>query len=129
MHMSMYFNIDIDLDRRIVTAKINGIWKAETAEDYHNDYVEVSEPLHGKEWARLTILTNWKSSYPEIINILGEHMQWSLDHGAVFSVYVIDNPVTMRQLKQMIEKSKATDITKLFRSVGEAEKYLKENGY
>lgn len=129
MNLSMYYNIDIDLDRKIVIAKIYGIWKAETAEDYHNDYVEVSRPLHGKEWARLTILTNWKSSYPEIIDILGEHMHWSLDHGAVLSIYVIDNPVTMRQLKQMIDKSKAADITKLFRSLHEAERYLKDNGF
>ena len=125
----MFFNIDADTDRRVVTAKIYGIWKAETARDYHNEYMETSKPLMGKEWAKLTILTNWKSSYPEIIEIIGEHMHWSMDNGAVLSIYVIDNPVTMRQLKQMIEKSAAKDITKLFRNVHEAEKYLQQKGF
>jgi len=129
MNLSMFFNIEADADRRLVTAKIYGIWKAETARDYHNEYVEVSKPLMGKEWAKLTILTNWRSSYPEIIEIIGEHMRWSMEKGAVLSIYVIDNPVTMRQLKQMIEKSAAKDITRLFKSVHEAEKYLQQKGF
>ncbi len=129
MNLSMFYNIDVDTEKKLVTAKIYGIWKAETAHDYHRDYTVAAKPLLGNKWAKLTILTNWKSSYPEITNIIGEHMLWSLENGAVISIYVIDNPVTMRQLKQMIDKGAAADITKLFRSLGEAEKYLRENGY
>jgi len=129
MNLSMHYNIDVNTDRKLVTAKIYGIWKAETARNYHDDYVEESKPLHGDRWAKLTILTNWKSSYPDIIDIIGEHMHWSLDNGAVVSIYVIDNPVTMRQLKQMIEKSKAANITKLYRTLSEAEKHLQANGF
>ncbi|MEW5925380.1 MAG: hypothetical protein AB1746_15470 [Candidatus Zixiibacteriota bacterium] len=129
MSLSMFYNIDVDTNRKLVTAKIYGIWKAETAHNYHKDYVVAAQPLLGGRWGKLTILTNWKSSYPEIINIIGDHMQWSLENGAALSIYVIDNPVTMRQLKQMIEKGAAVDITKLYRTIGEAEKCLKENGF
>lgn len=129
MNLSMFYNIDVDTDKKLVTAKIYGIWKSETAHNYHKDYMTAVQPLLGGQWGKLTILTNWKSSYPEIINIIGDHMQWSVENGANLSIYVIDNPVTMRQLKQMIEKGAASDITKLFRSINEAEKYLRDNGY
>lgn len=125
----MHYNIDIDSDRKIVIAKIYGIWKEETARQYRKDCMEAVKPLLGSKWARLTNLSNWKSSYPEIIDIIGEHMRWCHDNGAVYSVYVIDNPVTTRQLNRMIIKADASASVKLFKTFTEADKFLKENGF
>jgi hypothetical protein len=125
----MNYTIDIDVDRRIMIAKIYGIWKREIAEEYRQEYVETAEPLLGKPWARLTNLTNWKSSYPDIVEILGEHMRWCLDNGAALSVYIIDNPVTRNQLQRMVESGKAGSITKLFKTFEEGDKFLKNNGF
>jgi hypothetical protein len=77
----------------------------------------------------LTHLTNWKSSYPEIIDIIGVHLRWCHENGARYSVYVIDNPVTTRQLNQMIEKGNASDTAKLFKTVGEADSFLRSKGF
>lgn len=129
MNLSMHYNIDADQDRKLVTAKIYGIWKEETARGYREAYMETVEPFLKGKWARLTYLTNWKSSYPEIVEVIGDHMRWCHENGAIFSVYIIDNPVTTRQLKQMIAKAQAEDYAKLFRTAGEAEKFLKENGF
>ena len=129
MSLSMHYNIDVDQDRKLVTAKIYGIWKEETAKNYHEDYKNAVEALQKEKWARLTLLTNWKSSYPEIIEIIGHHMRWCYENGAVYSIFVIDNPVTTRQLKQMIGKAGAEEYAKLFRTAAEAEKFLKENGF
>lgn len=129
MNLSMHYNIDVDQDRKLVTAKIYGIWKEETAKNYHEDYKKAVQPLLKERWARLTFLTNWKSSYPEIIEVLGNHMRWCYENGAVYSIFIIDNPVTTRQLRQMIGKADEKDHAKLFRTAGEAEKFLQENGF
>ena len=110
-------------------AKIYGIWKKETAEAYQTEYMETAQPLLGEKWARLTNLSNWKSSYPEIIDILGEHMHWCQENGAVFSVYIIDNPVTHSQLNKMIKKGNVSTITKIFRTYEEGDRFLKKNGF
>ena len=67
MILSMHYNIDVDTDRKIAVAKIYGIWKAALALEYHNEYKKLVDPLLGRGWAKLTNLTNWKSSYPEIV--------------------------------------------------------------
>lgn len=110
-------------------AKIYGIWKKETAEAYLQEYMETAEPFLGKKWARITNLSNWKSSYPEIVDILAVHMQWCQENGAVYSVYIIDNPVTHSQLSKMIKKGNVSAITKVFRTFEEGDRFLKKNGY
>ena len=128
--LSMNFTIDVDEERRIVFAKIYGIWKKETAEAYHQEFVKAVQPLlDGSKWAKLTNLTTWKSSYPEIVEVLGEHMAWSQENGAEYSLYVIDNPITRNQLQKMVDSGKATEITKFFRTYEEADKFLKDNGF
>jgi hypothetical protein len=126
---SLNFNIEAFPERKLIVAKVYGIWKKETAVAYHEEYMKTVQPFLGDKWAKLTNLTNWKSSYPEIIEIIGEHMRWCQDNGAVFSTYVIDNPVTQGQLKRMVSTGKASSITKLFKSYEEADRFLKENGF
>jgi len=127
--LNMNFTIDVVPERRLVLSKIYGIWKKETAEAYHAEYLEAVKPLLGDKWAKLTNLINWKSSYPEIVNVLGEHMRWCQNNGAEYSLYVIDNPVTRNQLQKMIDSGHANTITKLFRTMEEGNKFLAENGY
>jgi hypothetical protein len=129
MNLSFHFNIDVDESRKLVIAKIYGIWKEETAREYVEEYQEVVKPLLGDKWARLTNLSNWKSSYPEIIQVLGEHMTWCRENGAVYSLYCIENPVTMRQLRAMVEKSTMGESAMVFNSVAEANKFLAEKGF
>jgi len=131
MNMSFNYNIDVDTETRIVLAKIYGIWKEETAREYHEEYKESVQPLLESKvkWAKITNLSNWKSSYPEIIAVLGEHMHWCVDNGAEYSVYIIENPVTERQLKAMIENSQVGTSTLTFNSQREAEKFLESKGY
>ncbi len=129
MNLSFHFNIDIDEDRKIAIAKIYGIWKKETAVEYREEYKETVKPLLGKKWAKVTNLANWKSSYPEIVEILGEHMHWCHENGAELSVFAISNPVTARQLNAMIEKGQISDKAKIFPTFEEADKYLRNNGF
>jgi len=129
MNLNLYYNIDVDTDRRLVISKIYGIWKEETAREYHDDYVELVQPLLKDKWAKLTYLTNWKSSYPEIIEIIGDHLRWCHKNNAVYSLYVIENPVTTNQLKKMVEKGNARDVVRIFRTAGEAEKFLVSQGF
>ncbi|RKX20608.1 MAG: hypothetical protein DRP51_05475 [Candidatus Zixiibacteriota bacterium] len=127
--MSFNFTIDINPERNLMVAKIYGIWKKETAEAYHEEYKKTAEPFLGKRWAKLTNLTNWKSSYPEIVDVLSEHMHWCQENGAVYSVYIIDNPVTHSQLSKMIKKGDVSTISKIFRTYDEGDRFLKQNGF
>ena len=129
MNLSFHFNIDAYPERRLVIAKIYGIWKEETARDYHEEYMEAVAELPKGNWAKITNLSNWKSSYPEITEILGEHIRWCHENGAEYSVFFIENEVTMRQLKAMIEKSEVGDAVHVFNNMREAEKFLAEKGY
>lgn len=127
--ISFNFNIDLVEERRLVVAKIYGIWKKETAEAYHEEYMKVARPLLGGQWAKITNLSNWKSSYPEIIEIIGEHMRWCQENGAVYSLYIIDNPVTRNQLQKMIDSGNVSVISKLFKDYSDADKFLANNGF
>jgi len=129
MILSMHYNIDVDSKRKLVTSKIYGIWKPETAVEYVKEYKDLAKPLLENKWARLSILTNWKSSYPEIIETIGDHLRWCLEHGAEWITYVIDNPVTLNQLKKMIQAGHGEESTRLFRTLKEAEHFLQEQGY
>jgi hypothetical protein len=131
MSFSMNFTIDADLEKRTVLAKIYGVWKKETAEEYHAEFRKVAQPLidSGKEWAKIVNLSNWKSSYPEMVKVIGEHMRWTKDNGNTLSVYVIDNPITRNQLKKMFHIGGTAKSSKTVRTLKEAEKILADNGF
>jgi len=129
MNLSMHYNIDVDTNRKIIVAKIYGIWKPETAVEYCEEYKEAAKQLLKGPWAKLNNLTNWKSSYPEIIEIIGEHLKWTHENGAVFTAYAIDNPVTTNQLKRMIELSEIKEAVKVFKTFSEADRFLRGNGF
>jgi len=125
----MYYTLDVDTDRRLMIEKIYGTWKRETAESYHRDFLETVQPLLGREWAKVINLTNWKSSYPEMVEVIGRHLRWCRDNGMVLSVNIIDNQITRNQLKQMFRIGGTGQISKIVRSQQEADKVLAEHGY
>lgn len=129
MNISMHYNIEVDIERRIVVSKIYGVWKKDTALSYVEDFKEAAKPLLNEKWARLINLSNWKSSYPEIVAIINEHVRWSYKNGAEYLAYAIDNPVTIRTLKKMVKVGKAMDSTRMFKTFTEADKFLMDHGY
>jgi hypothetical protein len=129
MTFSMYYTLDVDTDRRLMIEKIYGTWKRETAESYHRDFMETVQPLLGEKWAKVINLTNWKSSYPEMVEVIGRHLRWCRENGMVLSVNVIDNQITKNQLKQMFRIGGTGQISKIVRSQQEADKILAEHGF
>ncbi|HVP06467.1 MAG TPA: hypothetical protein VMS71_01395 [Candidatus Acidoferrum sp.] len=124
---SLEYSFDLDKKNRVIYAKVFGIWKRETAAAYHADFKAEVQPIIGKPWAKLIDLTNWKTSYPEVIDIIGQHMEWSRENNVAMSLYVLNNPSTFRQLHQMFTAGGTKEISQTFRTLGEAEQYLKEN--
>lgn len=129
MVFSLNFTIEADPERPIVRSKIYGIWKKETAEQYHRDYKEAAQPLLKSKWAKLINLYNWKPSYPEVNEVIGDHIRWCHENNAVYSVYVVDNPVTRNQLKKMIAHSELPEATRIFKTLEEGEAFLKDRGF
>ena len=124
---SLEYTIDVDEDDAVIRIKVHGRWLAETAKRYHADFVEDMAPLLGKPWAKIADLTSWKTSRDEVTDVIGRHMAWSKENGVVLSLFVIDNVSTFRQLNEMFDKGGTKKISKTFRTLDEAEAYLKKH--
>jgi len=129
MSINMNFTIEADTDRRLIREKIYGIWKENTAKLYHDDFVLEAQPLIKGNWAKLIDLRNWRSSYPEVIAIVGEHLRWCRENGMVMAANVIDNPTTLGQLKRMFAIGGTEEMSMIFQTVDGADKYLGKSGF
>ncbi|MEW6412244.1 MAG: hypothetical protein AB1483_07200 [Candidatus Zixiibacteriota bacterium] len=123
------YNLDPDVENGIMYEKIYGIWRIETANHYYDDYIEEAKELVKKPWAKLIDLSNWKTGSPEVISKIGEHLDWCRKNNMVWSINIINNPVTYAQLNKMFAKGGTKDISKTFRSREEAEQFLKQQGF
>jgi hypothetical protein len=125
------YSIDVDLDTSMVSEKIFGIWRVATAEAYVKDFEEHVQPLvtSEKPWVRLSDLSNWKTAYPEVVDIIGRHNAWCREHGLIWSVNIINNPVTFNQLMRMFDKGGTKEISRTFRTRLEGEQFLREQGF
>jgi hypothetical protein len=123
------YTIDVDTVNRIVTEKIFGVWKEETARSFVEEYEKEVADLIDQSWVRLCDLSNWKTATPEVINIIGRHLRWCREHNMAWSVNIIDNPVTYGQLQRMFDKGGTREISRTFRDRKEGEKFLRDKGF
>jgi hypothetical protein len=126
---SFEYTIDPDVENRLVHVKIFGVWKAETAHSFKEDFEEETVEVIKQPWAKLTDLSNWKIAYPEVVNVIAEHLRWAKAHNMQWSINIIDNRATYKTLQKMWAKGGTTDISKTFRTRVEAETFLKQQGY
>ena len=126
---SLEYSFDVDKEKAVIYEKIHGIWKAETAAKYHEDFMEEVKPLLKSPWVKVVDLTNWRTSYPEVIEMNGQHLEWCLNNNMVMSLNILNNPSTFRQLHQMFKIGGTKDVSHTFRNYAEAEAFLKENWF
>ncbi|HOD67772.1 MAG TPA: hypothetical protein PK186_11080 [candidate division Zixibacteria bacterium] len=126
---SFEYDIEVDEANRIVYEKIFGVWRIKTAESYRADFEEEVKPIIDRPWAKLIDLSNWKTSYPEVIDIVGKHLAWCRRHNMQWSVNVINNTITYNQLQRMFDKGATKEISRTFRNYAEAVQFLQEQGY
>ncbi|MDZ4723940.1 MAG: hypothetical protein SGI97_08575 [candidate division Zixibacteria bacterium] len=124
---SFDYTIDVDADKAVVYVKIFGMWKAETARAYHEEFKSSSLELINRPWAKVVDLSNWKTSYDEVTGIIGKHMIWSQENNCQMSLYVLNNTSTFRQLNEMFRKGRTQEVSNTFRTFAEAVAYLKAN--
>jgi hypothetical protein len=126
---SFNFTIDIDLDAAIAYAKIFGVWRMQTAVDYHEQFKRDVEPLIKAPWVRVVDLINWRMGTPEVVDEIGKHMIWCRKNNMIRQVHVVNDPVRYGQLQKMFEKGEAKDISSVFRTRVEAQRFLREQGF
>ena len=124
---SLEYSIDVDSTRSLVNVKIFGVWKDKHAQEYHSDFVEEVTPLTTKPWAKLVDLTGWKTSFPNIVDKIADHMHWCQEHNCVFSVYAVQNPSTFRMLSQMIQRGGITKEAIVVKTLHEAQDYVEKH--
>lgn len=129
MAFSFDYSIDIDPDKSIVYFKPYGAWKKETAERFRRDFAESISPLLGRPWAKFVDLTKAKTAHDEAVDVMGDHVKWSRTNDAVLAVYVLNNISTYRQLQEALRKGGGHQVTQTFRTMAEAERYLKTNWF
>ncbi|HOP07209.1 MAG TPA: hypothetical protein PLF13_07960 [candidate division Zixibacteria bacterium] len=123
------YSIDTDVENHVVYEKIFGIWKLDIARAFVRDFESEVAELTGESWAQLIDLTNWKAGYPEIIDIIGRHLAWCRKHKMIWSVNIIRNPSTFKQLTQIISKGGVKGVSKTFRTREEGEQFLRDKGF
>ena len=123
------YSLDVDLENSVIYEKIYGVWRRQTAENYNIDYKRETAELIKKPWAKLCDLTNWKTGSPEVIEIIGNHLEWCRQHSLVVSVNIINNSVTYAQLQKMFQRGGTKDMSQTFRTRAEGERYLKDMGF
>lgn len=124
---SLHYSFDVDLEGAVIYEKIHGVWQSKTAESYHHDFMAEVQPLIERPWAKLVDLTNWKTSYPEVIELIGKHLAWCMKYNLALSINVLNNPSTFRQLIKMFSSGATRDVSHTFRTMVEAEQFLREN--
>lgn len=120
------FSFELDRKNHIIYEKIYGLWKKETAEEYHREFVKAVAPLTKKPWAKLVDLLNWKTSYPDVVTLIGRHLTWCRENNMHLSINVIDNTSTFRQLSKMFSGGGTEEISRTFRNRSQAEQFLRE---
>lgn len=123
------YSFDVDIENRIIYEKIYGVWRENTAKSYFEDFKKEVSPLLDLPWAKLIDLSNWKTSSPEVIEIIGEHLEWCRKHKMVVSINIINNPVTYGQLMRMFSRGKTKEISQTFRNREDGLKALQELGF
>jgi hypothetical protein len=123
---SFEFSFDVDRKNHIIYEKIYGQWKKGTAQEYHDRFKIEVAPLIKKPWAKLVDLLNWKTSYPEVVALLGEHLVWCRENNMQLSINVIDNTSTFRQLSKMFSGGGTEGMSRTFRNRSQAEQFIRE---
>ena len=122
---SLEYSFDVDRKNAVIYAKVHGIWRPATAESYHEDFKEEVAPLLDRPWAKLIDLSNWRTSYPCVIEVIGKHMDWCRKHNLAVALYVLNNPSTFRQLHEMFTAGGSKEFSQTFRTHEEAQLFLK----
>lgn len=123
------YNLEADPVKQIMFEKIYGVWRPQTALNYVRDFEKEAAKLIARPWAKLIDLSNWKTADPEVIRIIGKHLDWCRTHNMVWSANVITNPVTYSHLMRMFAKGGTKPISRTFRTRPEAERFLTDNGF
>jgi hypothetical protein len=64
-----------------------------------------------------------------VIDIIAEHLDWCRQNGMVLAINVIDNPLTINQLKKMFQGGGTLEISRMVKTIQEGERILRENGF
>jgi len=123
------FSIDADIENRIVYGKIFGVWRKETAIDYHKAFKAEVGDIIAKPWAKFIDLKNWRMGTSEVDEEIGKHMKWCSENNMEIQVYVVSDSARYIQLKKMMKYSRTKGISTTVRTMVEAKKLLTEKGY
>jgi len=123
------YSFELDEEHRIVHGKIYGVWRKETAEAYREELKEAVKPLLSRPWAKLMDLSNWKTASRDVISVIGDLNDWCRNNNMAWTVYIIDNAVTMKMLRQMFDSGKYKDVAATVRTRPEGIRFLAEHGF
>lgn len=124
---ALEYSFEVDEENAVIYEQITGSWKKDTAKRYHDDFMAEVQPLLGKPWAKLVDLRQWKTSYPDMVKVIGGHLNWCKEHNLALAINVLNNPSTYRQLNEMFPHGGVEDIEHVFRTMEEGKAFLKEH--
>jgi hypothetical protein len=127
--MQTPYSIELYSDRRLVSEQIRGMWSAEIAHRYVEEFREAVQPLIGTPWALLTDLSRWATSRPEIVEIIGGQLAWQRENGMRYNANVLPNATQRLQFNRMLVEGGVQDVCFVFPTLEAAEAWLAEHGF
>lgn len=127
--MTPHYELKVHPARKLIEEKIVGMWDVPMAHQYIKDFKDRARPLLGAPWALLTDLTDWKTSIPEIVELIGNQLGWQMENNMKANANIIPNPSQRLQFKRMVKEGGVEDVCFVFATREDADAFLKEKGF
>lgn len=115
--------------KSVMKEKIYGMWDAQIATEYVENFKKAAQPLIRNPWALLSDLNEWKTSKQEVIEIVGQSLKWAMKNNMVCNANILTNALDRLQLQRTLKEGGVWDIAKVFENEFQALSWLKERGF
>jgi len=123
------YTLSIIPGTNIILDRSKGSWKKETADTFCEDFKEIAGKLvqSGQKWAKLCDLSQWKTSTPEAVEALQEHLRWSGENGMAFAAFIMPLALERMQQQRIVRGGPLEGKVEYFETEEEARDWLLEN--
>lgn len=119
------YELKVDVQRRIVYEKNEGMWTKEEFARLHNDYVTKIVPAFGgKTWAKCCNLVGYKTS--DITDDIAEHNLWCEKNGFTHAALIVESAIIKMQMNRSV---KGGVFPMAFTDEKEADAWLRSQGF
>jgi len=123
--MKKRFEIEVDLDKKILRFKAWGFWSKKEGKLFYEEYLAKSKPLINDKWVVLADISEFGIQKKEVQAVNIDLMKYSAANGMVKAANLISRLLNQIQIEKLFKESKFPSHA-FFKSKDDAEKWLFE---